>query len=122
MLLIGDLLFAGDQVNAYDIATQERVAARKTNIALSLIGYTRIRRVMPIGRDGKPGLHAIVDPEVGLDEVKYELKDGTSILMGLFGWGRVNHRRYLQLLWIPIPTGTVKPTSAEAANTKLISE
>ena len=122
MLLIGDLLFAGDQVNAYDITTRERVAARKTNIALSLIGYTRIRRVTPIGRDGKHGLHAIVDPEVGLDEVKYELKDGTSILMGLFGWGRVNHRRYLQLLWIPIPTGTVKSTSAGAASTKLIGE
>ena len=121
MLLIGDLLFAGDQVNAYDIATQERVAAQKTNIALSLIGYTRIRRVTPIGR-GEPGLHAIVDPEVGLDEIKYELKDGTSILMGLFGWERVNHRRYLQLLWIPIPTGTVKSASAGAASTKLISE
>lgn len=121
-MLIGDFLLAGDQANAYDIATRERVAARKTNIALSLIGYTRIRRVTPIGRDGEPSLHAIVDPEVGLDEVKYELKDGTSILMGLFGWGRVNHCRYLQLLWIPIPTGTVKSQSAGAASTKLISE
>ena len=64
----------------------------------------------------------IVDPEVGLDEVKYELKDGTSILMGLFGWGRVNHRRYLQLLWIPIPIGEVKSTPDGAASTKLISE
>ena len=82
----------------------------------------RVRRVTPIGRDGNPGLHAIVDPEVGLDEVKYELKDGTSILMGLFGWGRVNHSRYLQLLWIPIPIGTVKSPSAEVASTKLISE
>lgn len=121
-ILIGDFLLAGDQANAYDIATRERVAARKTNVALSLIGYARIRRVTPIGCDGEPGLHAVVDPEVSLDDIEYELKDGTSILMGAFGWGRVNHRRYLQFLWIPIPIGTVETPSAEVASTELISE
>jgi len=108
-ILIGDFLLAGDQADAYDIATQERVAARKTNIALSLIGYTRIRRIMPVEPNGTPGLHAISDPSVGLDSVQYDYKDGTAVLMGLVGWGRVNQRRYFQFLWIPIPMGAVKP-------------
>ncbi len=107
-MLIGDFLLAGDRANAYDIATRQRVAARKTNIALSLIGYTRIRRITPVGPDEKPGLIALSDPSVDIDTVKYDYKDGTAVLMGIIGWGRVNHRRYFQFLWIPIPVGTVE--------------
>ena len=107
-MLFADFLLAGDKANAYDIATRQRVAARKTNIALFLIGYTRVRRIAPVGPDGKPGLLAVSDPGVGLDTVKYDYKDGTAVLMGIIGWGRVNHRRYFQFLWIPIPMGAVK--------------
>ncbi len=108
-MLVGDFLLAGDQANAYDIATRRRVAARKTTVVLSLIGYMRVRRIMPVGGDGVPGLLAASDPGVDLDEVKYDYKDGTALLTGLVGWGRVNHRRYFQFLWIPIPAGTVGP-------------
>jgi len=107
-MLIGDFLLAGDRANAYDIATRRRIAARKTNIALFLIGYTRIRRITPVGDDATRGLIAVSDPTVDFDTIKYDCKDGTTLLMGIIGWGRVNRRRYFQFLWIPIPVGTVE--------------
>ncbi len=106
-ILVADFLLAGDRANAYDITTRERVAARKTNVVLGLIGYVRVRRVSPVGSDGAPGLIAVADPTVDLDTVKYDYKDGTSLLTGIIGWGRVNRKRYFQFLWIPIPVGTV---------------
>jgi len=107
-MLIADFLLAGDRANAYDVATRQRVAARKTDIALSLIGYTHIRRITPVGNDGTRGLMAVSDPSADIDTVKYDYKDGTALLMGIIGWGRVNHKRYFQFLWIPIPVGTVE--------------
>ena len=107
-MLIADFLLAGDRASAYDIATRQRVAARKTNVALTLIGYARVRRITPVGSDGKPGLVAVSDPSVDIDTVKYDYKDGTAVLIGIIGWGRVNHKRYFQFLWIPIPVGTIE--------------
>jgi hypothetical protein len=60
-----------------------------------------------VDSEGRIGLFAIADPAVDIDTVKYDYKDGTAVLMGILGWGRVNHRRYFQFLWIPIPVGTV---------------
>jgi len=107
-MLIGDFLLIGDRANAYDVATRRRVAARKTNFVLGLIGYTHIRRITPVGDDGTRGLIAVSDPSVDFDTIKYDYKDGTTLLLGIIGWGRVNHRRYFQFLWIPIPVGTVE--------------
>ena len=43
-----------------------------------------------------------------LSDVRFNVKDGTCTLFGLIGWGRVNRRRYIQLLWIPIPVGSAE--------------
>jgi hypothetical protein len=109
MFVFGDWLAAGDTANAYDFSTGERVAAQKTSIALGYgLGYTRFRRVLPVSADGDLGLHALMDRRLGLSDVKYDLKDGTVLLFGALGWGRVNRRRYVQILWIPVPVGRVR--------------
>ena len=67
------------------------------------LGWSRLRRIEPVAPDGTRGLHALADPSLELDEVRYSLKNGNTLLLGLIGWGRVNRRYYLQLLWLPIP-------------------
>ena len=108
-MIFGDWLAAGDTANAYDSSTDERVAAQKTSIVLGYgLGYTRYRRILPVAADGSLGLHALMDKTVGLSDVRYDLKDGTILLFGILGWGRVNRKRYIQFLWIPIPVGQVQ--------------
>jgi hypothetical protein len=107
-LILGDLLYAGYTANAYDAATHERVAAAKSTIVLGWgLLYTRYRRVLPVDEDGDKGLGIFAGGRASPSRVRYDVKDGTISLLGLIGWGRVNRKRYLQLLWIPIPIGTV---------------
>ena len=103
-LVLGYLL-ADDQVDAFDVTTRERVAAQKSNIFLTPLVYMRVRRVLPVDTKGRSGLHALVDPKTNLAEARYNLRDGTALLMGAVAWGRVNRRRYTQILWIPIAVG-----------------
>ncbi len=101
------LLVWGDRADAYDVATRERVAARATNEIIGLgLGWTRVRDVMPLDREERAGVHALAQPKVDPAKLKYQVRDGNIILLGIVGWGRVNHKRYLQLLWIPIPIGS----------------
>jgi len=96
--------------DAYDVATRERVAARKTDEIGGLwLGWTRVRDVEPVDEDGHCGVHPLANPRVDPAKVKYVVRDGSFLLFGLVGWGRVNHTRYLQLLWIPIPLGPAGP-------------
>ncbi|MHC5034150.1 MAG: hypothetical protein ACYTFZ_03850 [Planctomycetota bacterium] len=78
---------------------------------LSVAGYWRTRQITPVDRrdrGGFKGLRAALDPKTRLSDVRYEVKDGTILLLGTIGWGRVNRKRYIQILWIPIPVGDVK--------------
>lgn len=99
-----------DRTDAYDVATRERVAAKRTDEMIGLgLGYTRVREVVPLDRDEVGGVHALADQHVDPAKVKYRVRDGTCLLLGIVGWGRVNHTRYLQLLWVPIPIGRAGP-------------
>ena len=109
-LILGDLLLRGAVCNACDVATRERVAAQQSAIVLSALGYVRIRRVRPVGVDGEPGLHGLAHPRLDATDVRYEVKDGTALLAGILGWGRVNHRLYIQVLWTPISMGEAGPS------------
>jgi len=95
------------RADAYDVATRERVAVRTTGEIGGLwLGWTRVREVMPVDDDGRAGVHPLAGPKVDPAKVKYQVREGSFLLFGLVGWGRVNHTRYLQLLWIPIPIGS----------------
>lgn len=113
-MLVGDLIASGDRANAYDVGTGERIAARQTKVILTVLGYVNTRRVMPVDAEGKEGLHALSDASVDLSSARYSMKKGTTILAGVLGWGQVNRKRYLQILWIPIPTGDVEPAAIAA--------
>lgn len=105
-LFVGDFLFSNTRAEAFDTERLERVAAQQFDVWLGWgIGSTRLRRIVPVDADGRPGLHALADPKKDIYDVRYQLKDGRILLFGLLGWGRVNHRYYMQLLWIPIPLG-----------------
>ncbi len=45
--------------------------------------------------------------QVDREDAVYDYKNVFLLGSGLLGFGRVNNRRYLQLLWIPIPLWTV---------------
>jgi len=100
------LLYWTDRADAYDVATGQRVAAQGFDEVIGLgLGWTRVREVAPVDMDGRPGVHPLASPKADPEKIKYEVRDGNIILLGILGWGRVNHKRYLQLLWIPIPIG-----------------
>ena len=64
--------------------------------------------VIPSTPGGIAQLGVVIPPEVGPSDVRYEWKEGFQVLGGLLAWGRVNRKRYIQVLWIPIPVGNVK--------------
>jgi len=100
------LVVWSDRTDAYDVATRERVAARRADEVVGLgIGWVRVREVVPLDQNEAAGVHALASPKVDPAEIKYLVRDGSIVLLGIVGWGRVNHTRYLQLLWIPIPMG-----------------
>ena len=102
----GWLLFGTDAANAYDVGTGRLVAAQRTDEVGGLgLGWMRVRRVLPVGRSGEPGLDGIVSPNLPFENIRYDLRDASILLLGLVGWGRVNHTRYIQLMWVPIPVG-----------------
>ena len=107
-MLVGDFIACSDQCDAYDVATGERVAAQKRTVILSLLGYARERRILPVGKDGREGLYLLSDPTIKKSDVLWNVKDGTTLLGGILGWGTVNHKKYIQLLFIPISSGTVQ--------------
>jgi hypothetical protein len=109
-LFFGDFVVSGERVDAYDVMSRQRVAARSLSCVLGWgVGWSRLRWVMPVDRDGRRDLHALADPKLSLDEVRYDVRDGTILLLGLVGWGRVNHWRYVQIFWIPVPLGRAVP-------------
>ncbi|MFW6161503.1 MAG: hypothetical protein ACODAJ_01970 [Planctomycetota bacterium] len=100
----------GERVDAWDVATGERVAARGTfSLPGFGLGYNRVRKVRPVDAAGLPGLDTIAYTKRPLSDVRYDLRDGSILFLGLLGWGRVNRIRYLQVLWIPIAIGTTGP-------------
>jgi len=99
-----------ERSDAYDVATRERLASHRTDEFIGLgLGWTRVRDVVPVTRYGEAGLHALASPSVAPDQVLYQVRDGNIVLLGIFGWGRVNRWRYVQVLWIPIPVAKVVP-------------
>ena len=102
----GWLLFGTDSANAYDVASGRLVAAQRTDEFGGFgLGWMRVRRILPVGRSDIPGLDGVVSPNLPLENLRYDLRDANILLLGLVGWGRVNHTRYIQLLWVPIPVG-----------------
>lgn len=110
--LLGDQILRGQSIDFYDVATRERVAAKRQRFVLGLFGFyvwmTR-RSVTPVSRFGVPSVDRLKDPSVAFSDVRYRLKRGQFFLTGLVGWRRVNRRRYIQLLWIPIPVAKAGP-------------
>jgi hypothetical protein len=106
-LFLGDFLWSHQRVDAYDAASGERLAAKATSCFLGWgLGPTRLCQVLPVGKDGSRGLQGLADSRTPLEAARYDLRDAHVALFGLIGWGRVNRRRYVQLLWIPIPVST----------------
>lgn len=100
------LLAWGARSEAYDVATRQRVAARRVEEVIGLgLGWTRVREVVPLDAEEEPGMHALAGPKADPATAKWLVRDGNILLLGIVGWGRVNHTRYLQLLWVPIPIG-----------------
>jgi len=104
---VGDYLHAWRQLTLSDVATGQPVGATRFEVFATPLAYMRSRTVWPASPSGKPTIRAAVHLGAALADVPYILKDGTTILGGLVGWGRVNHVRYVQALWLPIPVGRV---------------
>jgi hypothetical protein len=104
--VLGDFLFWNARSEAFDTEDIERVAAERVDVALGWgLGVTRVRRIVPVDAEGRPGLHALADTKKDIYDVRYLYQDGRIFALGMVGWGRVNHRYYLQLFWIPIRLG-----------------
>ena len=104
-LYVGDFVHAWRQLTLADVATQEPVAVRRVEVIGTALGYVRTREVWPAAANGKPSIRAALHPGKPLSDVRYGVRDGTTLAGGLIGWGRVNHTRYVQVLWLPIPLG-----------------
>jgi len=105
---IGDIIAGGRLNNAYDLASGNRVAASMATIYGTPLGYHRKRLVLPVENTQPAENSHTMLLGGGDNQPLYNLKDGTVILGGLAGWGRVNHKKYIQILWIPIPVGKVE--------------
>jgi len=102
---IGDIIAGGRLNNAYDLASGMRIAASMVSIYGTPLGYHRKRMIFPV-EEVRPTEHNNATVLAGNDKKPlYNLKDGTVILGGIVGWGRVNHKKYIQIFWIPIPIG-----------------
>lgn len=102
-LWVGDLAVGWRHASARALDSLARVAASRQEFVLAPFGYVRCSRVLPVGVDARPGIHALAHPRMELADVRYDVRDGTILLGGILGWGRVNHRRYVQVFWLPIP-------------------
>jgi len=110
-LFVGDFIWSSERADAYDVASRQRVAASTMGCVLGWgVGWSRLRRVVPTTSVGGPGLHAAADRKISLSDIRYDVREGNSVLLGLVGWGRVNRRRYAQVLWIPVPIGPARVT------------
>ena len=105
--LIGDLLYSKYGRSVYDASTGEKAGAVRTEMILPPVGWIRRRLVRPVNVMGDGGLRIVVDPARPIADTRYEVKDNSILLLGLFGWGRANDKWYIQVLWVPIPVGTV---------------
>ncbi len=100
----------GERVDCWDLATGERVAARAViSVPGFGLGWTRVRKVRPVDDTGLPGLNTVAYSKRPLADAQYDIRDGSILLLGALGWGRVNRRRYIQILWLPIPIGPAGP-------------
>jgi len=100
----------GERAEACEIASRQRVAARRIDEVIGLgLGWTRVRLVRPVDSAGDAGFHAVAFTKRPLADARYDLRYGNILLLGLLCWGRVNRTRYIQLLWIPIPVGNALP-------------
>jgi len=97
--------FTGTERSSTFIAsTRERVGATAFG-ALFLLTWVHHGDVRPVGKNGKTSLHTVAGANVDIDRVPYRVQSGSFLLGGIFGWGRVNRKRYIQILWIPIQVG-----------------
>jgi hypothetical protein len=101
--IIGYYLFFCTDMNVWDVETLERVGFAKGRAFLGGLLYHRHAYIRL-----NPALVHYADPRTKLVDAQFVLKDGSLLLLGVIGWGRVNHKRYIQILWIPIPVGTVE--------------
>ena len=106
----GALIMSSKRADVYDVASGAWVGSWRADDFIGLgLGWTRVRQVMPVDDYDEPGLSAVVPAKVSLSSVRYDVRDGNIVLLGIYGWGRVNRTRYIQILWIPIPVGTAAP-------------
>ena len=106
---VGDYVHAWRQITLSDVETGEPVAAKRFEVIGTPLGYMRTRLVWPASPVGDANLRVAAPPGVFLGDVPYVLADGSTVLGGLYGWGRVNRTRYIQILWLPIAVGPVSP-------------
>ena len=91
--------------SAHDVATGKRVKHMSGFMVLFGLLWFSECALDPVDDAGERGLAVVADGSVDLAEAQYKYRKGHSLLWGVVAWGRVNHNRYLQLLWIPIPLG-----------------
>lgn len=106
---VGDYLHAWRQLTLHDVTSGRPVAAKRFEVYATPLAYARSRLVWPAAPTGQPAVLAATHPGVDLADVPCVLRDGTAVLGGLIGWGRVNRVRYIQALWLPVPMGSTLP-------------
>lgn len=108
----GASVISGDattRTDVYDTDTCELLAS------WGLLGYTILlvwvyeMSIEPVEIDGVPAMRKLMQREAEPADLRFEFSEARITLLGLFGWGRSNHKRYFQVLWIPIVAGADRP-------------
>ena len=67
--------------------------------------WSHSRGLYPRAPEGQRPTFPGMKPEHDPSRSQYDFTESHRFLLGLFGWGHHNYSRYVQVLWIPIPTG-----------------
>ena len=102
-LLVGE---SWSRTDVYDADTGERLASWGRGGYTVLLVFAQGYLVKPAEIDGISAVRRLMSREIESVALEHEVREGSILALGVVGWGRSNHRRYLQLLWVPIPTGS----------------
>ena len=94
------------RTDVYDAATGERLASWGRGGYTVLLVFAEEYVVKPAEIKGVSAVRKLMSREIESGALEHEVREGSILALGVVGWGRSNHRRYLQLLWIPIPIGS----------------
>lgn len=95
----------GNRTDVYDAETGEKLASWGQWFVSYMFFADEQAWIEPVEMNGGPAMRKIMAREVQPSELRFGAGKASSLWLGICGWGRTNHRRYAQVLWIPIPVG-----------------